>query len=131
MKAALKIILIVLLAALIGVVGYMATKFSDVPVSEILTGRSTSSEGVSSVTENSQTLLNSFRNVDRLRLDTDVFNDPAYKSLQEIVISVPNNVVEGRPDPFKTIGNESVTRDGSLTIFEVDADEIEESQDEE
>jgi hypothetical protein len=46
-------------------------------------------------------------NIQNIKLDGAIFEDPAFKSLQDSSIELVQDIPEGRPNPFAPIGSEN------------------------
>lgn len=128
MNKALKIILIILVIGVLAFVGL--TLFSDsqstntgsgsgTGLRSVTTSQSVSTAGQNTVTAN-PTLMNTedinrefvsmLLNLEAIRLNDDIFSEPAFRVLRDnsIRLNQPGN--EGRPNPFAPIGIDLISR---------------------
>lgn len=101
------------------------------------TGESVSTTGQArnELQQMSDELLNLLRSLEGIRLNNDVFTNPAFDELRDITIPVPDDGVTGRRNPFAPLGNEtlqsttSTTQDNALILpFDTSVDTTEESE---
>ena len=53
-------------------------------------------------------ILKILRNVRNIELDDDIFSNPVFKQLRDTRFTLPRPVQIGRPNPFASIGTESI-----------------------
>ena len=102
-KTTIAVIVIILL-----VIGYFYWKGSTPAGSDSLLQAQSSTQGIGSA---ELSLLNQ---VQSLKIDTSIFQDPAYKTLVDYTVTIPQENV-GRPNPFAPYPGEAVTTGSSAT----------------
>ena len=85
--------------------------FKQAPAQPGLTSSSPStalpSGNLGTAPSNSQDFLSVLLNVKNIKLNDDIFSDPAFISLQNTSIDLTPDGTEGRPNPFAQIGSDT------------------------
>lgn len=77
-----------------------------------------SNTGVTSGVPNTDTsFVSVLLSVKNLHLDTSIFTDPAFLSLEDGSITLVQDGTQGRPNPFAPIGSETVAPSSSATTL--------------
>jgi len=96
-KTAIAVIVVIIL-----IVGYFYWKGSSPAGSGSLLQAQSGTQGIGSAE------LDLLDQVQSLKIDASLFQDPAYKTLQDYSVAIPTENV-GRPNPFAPYAGEAVT----------------------
>ncbi len=120
-------IVVLILAFIIGAVSYFGdSSSSTTSVDNALNssvskaGGLTSDSTVSEPVSEFATLLST---INGISIDTDLFNDPAYRALRDYPITLGSDI-QGRPNPFAPVGNDSGLISGSVSVTQVQFETI-------
>lgn len=103
------IIIAVVAVVLVIIYFYFQGSASNTPASGSLL-----SNGALSGTDVGSSELTLLNHIQSLRIDTSVFSDPAFQSLQDYSVAIPPESV-GRPNPFAPIPGMSTTTSATGT----------------